>query len=278
MNLAVEGVEVGTFLSSQPALNRLTALSTLVLNPFLIRFKIAARTSPSSLFGRRRRTASQKGLQSPFSQAARPSPSRLRSLSHTALAGRRSRRPPALRRRVFGHFRTPPSPVAVRPGRLPFAVVSSVAFAHRPRRSPFAQDPLYSSAQIGIVRVFERCMEVGVDQGLIPGLGMGEIVTAKILVASDELNCLVDEEGNAGSGILVSTSGVEIQLLQMDLHPSCATENDRVVQMLKDNFNFLQIVGEYVNVKTALYQVTGKLRENFFFSLASKGVSFLFNA
>nr|GMC57288.1 KH domain-containing protein HEN4-like [Ipomoea batatas] len=125
------------------------------------------------------------------------------------------------------------------------------------------KDPLYSSAQIAIVRVFERCMEVGVDQGLIPGLGMGEIVTAKILVASNELNCLVDEEGNAGSGILVSTSGVEIQLLQMDLHPSCATENDRVVQ----------IVGEYVNVKNALFQVTGKLRENFFFSLASKGVA-----
>nr|GMD86609.1 hypothetical protein Iba_chr14bCG7710 [Ipomoea batatas] len=37
------------------------------------------------------------------------------------------------RRRVFG------SPVAVLAGRPPFAVVSSVAFAHRPRRSPFAQ-------------------------------------------------------------------------------------------------------------------------------------------
>ncbi|XP_019185695.1 PREDICTED: KH domain-containing protein HEN4 isoform X2 [Ipomoea nil] len=125
------------------------------------------------------------------------------------------------------------------------------------------KDPLYSSAQIATVRVFERCMEVGVDQGLIPGLGMGETVTAKILVALDELNCLVDEEGNTGSGILVSTSGVEIQLLQMDLHPSCATENDRVVE----------IVGEYVNVKNALFQVTGKLRENLFFSLASKGVA-----
>nr|GMD81997.1 nuclear pore complex protein NUP205 [Ipomoea batatas] len=69
---------------------------------------------PSSIFGRHRRTASQKGLQSPFAQAARPSPSCLRSLSHTALAGRRSRRPPALCRRVFGRLRKPPSPVAVR--------------------------------------------------------------------------------------------------------------------------------------------------------------------
>nr|GMD89994.1 nuclear pore complex protein NUP205 [Ipomoea batatas] len=63
------------------------------------------------------------------------------------LAGRRSRRPPALCRCVFGRFRTPPSPVAVRAGRPPFAVVSLVAFANRPlvafanrpRRSPFAQ-------------------------------------------------------------------------------------------------------------------------------------------
>lgn len=93
------------------------------------------------------------------------------------------------------------------------------------------KDPLYSSAQIATVRVFERCMEVGVDQGLIPGLGMGEIITAKILVASDELNCLVDEEGNVASGIIVSTSGVEIQLLRMDLPPNCATENDRVVEV-----------------------------------------------
>nr|GLL45980.1 armadillo repeat-containing protein LFR-like isoform X1 [Ipomoea trifida] len=39
---------------------------------------------------------------------------------------------PTRRRRVFG------SPVAVLAGRPPFAVVSSIAFAHRPRRSPFA--------------------------------------------------------------------------------------------------------------------------------------------
>nr|GMD74575.1 hypothetical protein Iba_chr13aCG6590 [Ipomoea batatas]GMD76060.1 hypothetical protein Iba_chr13bCG6690 [Ipomoea batatas] len=55
------------------------------------------------------------------------------------VSSRRSRRPPVLRRRVFGRFRTPPSPAAVRAGRPPFAVVSSVAFANRPRRSPFAQ-------------------------------------------------------------------------------------------------------------------------------------------
>lgn len=49
--------------------------------------------------------------------------------------------------------------------------------------------------------------------------------------------------------------------------------NFSVYQMLKNNFHFLQIVGEYVNVKSALFQVTSKLRENFFFSLASKGVA-----
>nr|GMD74325.1 nuclear pore complex protein NUP205 [Ipomoea batatas] len=127
------------FLFSQPALNRLDltdALSTLVLIPFLLRFKIAARHRrppplPSSIFGRHRRTASQKGLQSPFAQAARPSPSCLRSLSHTALAGRRSRRPPALCRRVFGRLRNPPSPVAVRTANLllNLALIHELSFA-----------------------------------------------------------------------------------------------------------------------------------------------------
>nr|GMD83925.1 hypothetical protein Iba_chr14aCG9760 [Ipomoea batatas] len=96
------------FLLSQPALNRLDltdALSTLVLISFLLRFKIADRTPSAS--------------RSPI---APPPPFAFFSL----------RSPPS-------HSLAERSPVAVRAGVPSFAVVSSVAFAHRPRRSPFAQ-------------------------------------------------------------------------------------------------------------------------------------------
>nr|GMD87818.1 armadillo repeat-containing protein LFR-like [Ipomoea batatas] len=100
----------------------LSSVAAVVFSVLQSPFSQAARPSPSclrslshtALAGRRRRTASPQGLQSPFAQVARPSPSCLRSLSHTALAGRRSGRPPALCRRVFGRLRKPPSPVAVR--------------------------------------------------------------------------------------------------------------------------------------------------------------------
>nr|GMD77911.1 nuclear pore complex protein NUP205 [Ipomoea batatas] len=67
------------------------------------------------------------------------------------------RSPPSPSALAFFYLRSPPShslaersPVAVRAGRPSFAVVSSVAFAHRPRRSPFAQDgfPLESMQRV----------------------------------------------------------------------------------------------------------------------------------
>nr|GMD86605.1 protein argonaute 4A-like [Ipomoea batatas] len=146
------------FLLSQPALNRLDftdALSTLLLIPFLLRFKIADRRShpspPFAFFSLR----SPQGLQSPFAQAARPPFAVVSSvaLAHR-LAGRRSRRPPALCRCVFGRLRTPPSPFAVRTGTSETQVFDE--------QSPSGKDYLaeFHSSELF---VFKRSPAVGVD-------------------------------------------------------------------------------------------------------------------
>ncbi|KAG8383624.1 hypothetical protein BUALT_Bualt04G0033400 [Buddleja alternifolia] len=114
-------------------------------------------------------------------------------------------------------------------------------------------DPLYSPAQIAAIRVFARSIEVGIDQGVVSSLGNGKSATARILVGSNQVGCLQDEGGRVASDISIA-SAVDIQLMGVDLLPKCAGADDDVIQ----------ITGEYENVKSALFQVTGKLRERFF--------------
>ncbi|KAK4367031.1 hypothetical protein RND71_014911 [Anisodus tanguticus] len=116
------------------------------------------------------------------------------------------------------------------------------------------RDPLYSPAQVATIRVFERSVEVSREHGHIKG---GSI-SARILVGLHEIKCLLDERGRVSSDIGSST-GVEVQLLGAE-DPNCV-EDDKVVQ----------IVGEHDNVKSAIFQLTGRLRETFFSSLVSEG-------
>lgn len=88
-------------------------------------------------------------------------------------------------------------------------------------------DPLYSPAQIAVVRVFARCIEVGLDQGVICN---GESVSARILVASSHVSCMLDEDGRVASDISIA-SGAEIQLMGAEVHPNCAGLDDNVVQV-----------------------------------------------
>lgn len=120
-------------------------------------------------------------------------------------------------------------------------------------------DPLYSSAQIATVRVFARSIEVSISHGLMPGLSEKETVTARILVAPNEIDCLVDAGGKVASDISAS-SDVEIQLLGANPFPDCPSDNDKVVQ----------INGKFENVKSALFQVTGRLREEVFMGMLSE--------
>nr|GMD25633.1 KH domain-containing protein HEN4-like [Ipomoea batatas] len=123
------------------------------------------------------------------------------------------------------------------------------------------RDPVRPSAQNAVIRVFEKSMEVASDWGLISCLCNERIVTAKLLVARHELRCLIDDKGQIGTDIRIA-SGVKIKLSPTDLPQNLDAENDEVIK----------IVGEYDNVKVALFQVTGKLRENIFSRFVSEGV------
>lgn len=61
-------------------------------------------------------------------------------------------------------------------------------------------------------------------------MGKGENVTARILVARNQMGCLADESGKVASDISTA-SGVEIQLLGAGLIPNCTVEDDKVVQV-----------------------------------------------
>ncbi|XP_052196487.1 KH domain-containing protein HEN4-like isoform X4 [Diospyros lotus] len=121
-------------------------------------------------------------------------------------------------------------------------------------------EPLYSSAQSGVVRVFARSVEVSAERGLIAGLSNREAVTARLLVPSDQVSFLLDEGGRVAPDIS-GRSGLDIQILEGNLIPTCAGENDKVIQ----------IIGEYENVKSALFQVAGLLRSIPFSSMEFSG-------
>lgn len=71
---------------------------------------------------------------------------------------------------------------------------------------------MYSPAQIATIRVFDRSIDIGVEMGVVSGTGKGDTVSARLLVASKEVDCLVDDGGKVASDIS-SVSGVKMQLL-----------------------------------------------------------------
>lgn len=91
-------------------------------------------------------------------------------------------------------------------------------------------NPLYSPAQNAVIHVFTRSVQVALVHGLIPGIGKGENVNARILVERNQTGCLVDEGGRVASDISTAC-GVEIQILGSGLIPNCTIEDDKVVQV-----------------------------------------------
>ncbi|KAK9279289.1 hypothetical protein L1049_012968 [Liquidambar formosana] len=121
-------------------------------------------------------------------------------------------------------------------------------------------ESLYSPAQNAALRVFARSVEVGIEKGLITDSSKGHIVTARLLIAPNQADCFTGEGACVVSEIVEAT-GADIQFFRGDELPDCALENDEVVQ----------ITGEYKNVQNALFQVTGRLRDNYFPSKVLKG-------
>ncbi|KAE8698548.1 KH domain-containing protein [Hibiscus syriacus] len=118
-----------------------------------------------------------------------------------------------------------------------------------------SEDPesQYSPAQKAVVLVFVRAYEASIEKGLDSGSGKGSNVTARLVVPSSQVGCLLGK-GGATISEMRKVTGTSIWILGTDQFPKCVSGNDQVVQ----------ISGGYMNVKDAMYHVTGKLRDNLF--------------
>ncbi|XP_022763639.1 KH domain-containing protein HEN4 isoform X4 [Durio zibethinus] len=111
----------------------------------------------------------------------------------------------------------------------------------------------YSPAQKAVVLVFVRAFEASIEKGLDSGSGKVSNVTTRVVVPSSQVGCLLGKGGAIISEMRKAT-GTIMRILGTDQVPKCVTENDQVVQ----------ISGGYLNVRDAIYHVTGRLRENLF--------------
>ncbi|XP_059647985.1 KH domain-containing protein HEN4 [Cornus florida] len=118
----------------------------------------------------------------------------------------------------------------------------------------------YSPAQNAVILVFNRSIEAGIEKGLDSGSNNGSPVSARLVVPSNQVGSLLGKGGTIISEMRKIT-GAGIRIIGGNQVPKCAPENVEVVQ----------ITGEFVNVQDALYNVTGRLRDNFFPSKISNG-------
>ncbi|XP_028787302.1 KH domain-containing protein HEN4 isoform X1 [Neltuma alba] len=112
----------------------------------------------------------------------------------------------------------------------------------------------YSPAQKAVVLVFSRAVEAGIEKGLDSG-SKGSSVAARLVVSSNQVGCLLGKGGSIITEMRKAT-GASIKIMGTDQAPKCASHNDQLVQ----------ISGEFSNVQDALYNATGRLRDNLFSS------------
>ncbi|KAE8008327.1 hypothetical protein FH972_004848 [Carpinus fangiana] len=116
-------------------------------------------------------------------------------------------------------------------------------------------DSRYSPTQKAVVLVFSRSIEAGIEKGQDSGSNKGSPVIARLVVPSNQVGCLLGK-GGAIVSEMRKVTGAAIRIIGGEQVPKCVTENDQVVQ----------ISGEFSNVQDALYNVTGRLRDNLFSS------------
>lgn len=111
---------------------------------------------------------------------------------------------------------------------------------------PAHPDDRISAPQDAVLRVQTRIVRAAPE-------GKEKTVMAKILVASNQIGCLLGKGGAVISEMRKFT-GAYIRILGKDQIPKCASENEEVVQ----------INGEFDQVQEALLQITNRLREHYF--------------
>ncbi|XP_021903807.1 KH domain-containing protein HEN4 isoform X1 [Carica papaya] len=116
----------------------------------------------------------------------------------------------------------------------------------------------YSPAQKAIVLVFTRSVEAESEKSLDSASSKGASITARLVVPSNQVGCLLGKGGSIISEIRKAT-GTGIRVIGVDRCPKCVSEKDQVVQ----------ISGEFPNVKDAIYHITGRLRDNLFSRMPS---------
>lgn len=96
----------------------------------------------------------------------------------------------------------------------------------------FLQNPesRYSPAQKAAVLVFSRSVETGIEKEIDSGLNMGSSVTARLVVPSNQVGCLLGKGGVIVSEMRKAT-GASIKIIGTDQVPKCASDNDQVVQV-----------------------------------------------
>ncbi|RAL49443.1 unnamed protein product [Cuscuta campestris] len=107
-----------------------------------------------------------------------------------------------------------------------------------------------SPARHGVILVFNRL--AGIDSEKVSTFGpKGSFISARLVVPANQAGCLL---GIGGSIIaeMRKMTGARIIIHKGDQVPTCASENDEVVE----------ITGEFSNVQDALCSVTAKLRNN----------------
>ncbi|KAL7157065.1 hypothetical protein ABFS83_02G052900 [Erythranthe nasuta] len=113
----------------------------------------------------------------------------------------------------------------------------------------------YSPAQHATVLVFKRSVEAAGSLNGFDSHSKGSNVTARILVQSNQVGCLLGK-GGAIISEMRKLTGAGLKIIGGNQVPKCALENVEV----------LQITGEFGQVQDALYKMTGKLRDNMFWN------------
>ncbi|PON98348.1 Polyribonucleotide nucleotidyltransferase [Trema orientale] len=116
----------------------------------------------------------------------------------------------------------------------------------------------YSPAQKTVVLVFSRFLEATSEKGQDSGSSKGLSVTARLVVPSSQVGCLLGKGGSIVSEMRKVT-GANIRIIGGDQVPKCVSEKDAVVQ----------ISGDFSSVQDALYNATGRLRDNLLSSIVN---------
>nr|KAJ0202341.1 hypothetical protein LSAT_V11C600307050 [Lactuca sativa] len=110
-----------------------------------------------------------------------------------------------------------------------------------------------SASQNAVILIFNRSVESGFQKGMDMTSSSGAQVSTRLVISQNQMGCLL---GKGGSIVAYMTkmTGAFIKIVGDHQVPKCAPETDQVVLM----------TGEMINVRDALYSVTGRLRNNLF--------------